>query len=90
MWRELAAGLDLQPQQRAHIVQLRYLFLSKTGAMQRRRRAAAGQLESALPQGDFNAQGGCRSVPHACSTFAADPHSERLRQADKQQSRQCS
>ncbi len=76
LWRELAAGLDLQAEQTAHIVQLRHLFLSKTGAMQRRRRAAAAQLESALPQGDFNSQGGSRSVPHAAAPMLTDPHSE--------------
>ena len=46
---------------------LRNLFLSKTGAMQRRRRAAAAQLEAALPQGDFNSQGGSRSVTAAAA-----------------------
>jgi len=61
-WRDLAAGLELDSDQRARIVHLRHVFLSKTGAMQRRRRAAAAQLEATLPQGDFNSQGGSRSV----------------------------
>ena len=59
-WRDLAVGLELSPAQRATIVHLRHVFLSKTGAIKRRRRAAAAQLEAALPQGDFNSQGGSR------------------------------
>lgn len=64
-WRKLAVQLELQPDQRMRIAELRDVFLAKTARTQRRRSAAAQQLAEALPQGDFYHQGGFRYVKAA-------------------------